>query len=162
MATKELSDRRRREDTARRLCDEAAELAKRASIEAIKQAGIVYAKAKQLAVDDQAMKEATKAYEEAVKQAEEVRHKIEWQAQVVFAHTWAQSDKDYQEALIKSKERIESAQKTYDEAKKQAELVYEEAKKLGAGKQPKEAERAYKKAIKQAEKDYHEAITKSR
>jgi hypothetical protein len=162
MPAKELSDRRKREDAARKLCDEAAELAKRTSDETIKQAGIVYEKAKQLAVNDQAMKEVAKAYEEAVKQAEEVRHKIAWQAQVVFAHTWAQSDKDYQEALTKTKERIDSAQKTYNEAKKQAELVYEQAKKLGAGKQLKEAANTHKKAIKQAEKDYHEAITKSR
>lgn len=158
MATEELNDRRRREAAARKLCDDASERAKMACDAAVKQAGIVYEKASKLAVEDRAKKEATKAYEEAVKHAEEVRHKIEWEAQVVFTHTWVQSDKDYQEALDKSKERIAIAQKVHDEAKKQAELVYEEAKKSADGKQAKEAAKAYKIAIKQAEKDYHKAI----
>ena len=96
-----------------------------------------------------------------VKQAEEVRHTIEWEAQVILTHTWVQSDKDYQEALTKSKERIDRAKKTYDEAKNQASIVYEEAKKSADGKQAKEAAKAYKKAIERAEKDYHEAIAKS-
>jgi len=161
MATEELKDRRSREAAARKLCDDAAERAKIACNEAIKQAKIVYEMAMKMAMDDQTRKEATKAYEEAVKKAEEVRHTIEWEAQVVFTHTWVQSDKDYQEALTKSKERIASAQKTCNEAKKQAELVYEEAKKLATGKQAKEAAKAYKKAIERAEKDYHEAIAKS-
>ena len=162
MVAKELSDRRRIQDAARKLCDEASERAKIASDEAIKQADIVYERAKKLAVDDQARKEATKAYEEAVKLAQEVRHKIEWEAQVVFTATWVKSAKDYDEALIKSKERIEGARKAYDEAKKQADLVYDEAKKQGVGKQAKEAANVYKNAIKQAEKEYREAITKSR
>jgi tetratricopeptide (TPR) repeat protein len=159
--TKELKDRRMREATARKLCDDASQRAKMACDEAIKQANIVYEKAKTLAVNDQAKKEAAKAYEEAIKQAMEVRHTIEWEAQVVFTHTWVQSDKDYQEALTESKERIASAKKAYDEAKNQAGIVFEEAKKSADGKQVKEAVKAYKKAIEQAEKDYHEAIVKS-
>jgi tetratricopeptide (TPR) repeat protein len=159
--TKELKDRRMREATARKLCDDATERAKKACDEAIKQANIVYEKANTLAVNDQAKKDAAKAYEEAIKQAMEVRHTIQWEAQVVFTHTWVQSDKDYQEALTKSKERIASAKKTYDEAKNQAGIVFEEAKKSADGKQVKEAAKAYKKAIEQAEKDYHEAIVKS-
>jgi hypothetical protein len=162
MATEELNERRRREATARKLCDDASERAKMACDVAIKQAKIVYEMAMKIAVDDQARKEATKAYEEAVKQAEEVRHTIEWEAQVILTHTWVQSDQDYQEALTKSKERIASAKKTCDEAKNQASIVYEEAKKLATGKQAKEAAKAYKKAIEQAEKDYREAIAKSR
>lgn len=161
MATKELNDRRSREATARKLCDDASERAKMACDEAIKQARIVYEKALKLAVEDQARKEATKAYEGAVKQAEELRHTIEWEAQVVFTHTWVQSDKDYQEALTKSKERIASAQKAHDEAKNQASIVFEEAKKSADGKQVKEAAKTYKKALERAEKDYHEAIVKS-
>ena len=161
MAKEELNERRRREATARKLCDDASERAKMAYYEAIKQAKIVYEKAMKLAVEDQARKEATKAYEEAVKQAEEIRHTIEWEAQVVFTHTWVQSDKDYQEALTKSKERIANAQKAHDEAKNQASIVFEEAKKSADGKQAKEAAKAYKKAIERAEKDYHEAIVKS-
>jgi tetratricopeptide (TPR) repeat protein len=159
--TKQLKDRRMTEATARKLCDDASERAKMAYNEAIKQANIVYEKALKLVVEDQARKEATKAHEEAVKQAEEVRHTIEWEAQVVFTHTWVQSDKDYQEALIKSKERIASAKKTYDDVKNQAGIVFEEAKKSADGKQVKEATKAYKKAIEQAEKDYHQAIVKS-
>jgi tetratricopeptide (TPR) repeat protein len=161
MATEELNDRRRREATARKLCDDASERAKMACDEAIKQANIVYKKALKLAIEDQARKEATKAYEGAVKQAEEVRRTIEWEAQVVFTHTWVQSDKDYQEALTKSKERIANAQKAHDEAKNQASIVFEEAKKSADGKQAKEAAKTYKKAIERAEKDYHEAIVKS-
>jgi predicted RND superfamily exporter protein len=161
MTTEELNERRRREATARKLCDDASERAKIACDVAIKQANIVYESARKMAVDDQTRKEATKAYEEAVKQAEEVRHTIEWEAQVVLTHTWVQSDKDYQEALTKSKERIASAQKARDEAKNQASIVFEEAKKSADGKQAKEAAKAYKKAIERAEKDYHEAITKS-
>ena len=149
------------QNAARKLCDEASERAKMAYLESVKQAQLVYEGAKKLAIDDQTRKEATKAYEEAVKKAEEVRHTIEWEAQVVFTHTWVQSDKDYQEALIKSKERLDSAKKTYDEAKNQASIVFEEAKKSADGKQAKEAAKAYKKAIEQAEKDYHEAIVKS-
>ena len=162
MATEELNERRRREATARKLCDDASERAKMACDAAIKQAKIVYEMAVKMAVDDQARKEATKAYEEAVKKAEEVRHTIEWEAQVILTHTWVQSDKDYQEALTKSKERIASAKKTCDEAKNQASIVFEEAKKLADGKQAKEAAKAYKKAIERAEKDYREAIAKSR
>jgi tetratricopeptide (TPR) repeat protein len=162
MATEKLNDRRKREAAARKLCDDASERAKMACDEAKKQAKIVYEKAVIIAVEDQPRKEATKAYEEAVKQAEEVRHTIEWEAQVVFTHTWVQSDKDYQEALANSKERIASAKKTYDEAKNQASIVFEEAKKSADGKQAKEAAKAYKKAIERAEKDYHEAMVKSR
>jgi len=162
MATEELNERRRREATARKLCDDASERAKMACDAAIKQAKIVYEMAVKMVVDDQVRKEATKAYEEAVKKAEEVRHTIEWEAQVILTHTWVQSDKDYQEALAKSKERIASAQKTCDEAKNQASIVFEEAKKLPAGKQAKEAAKTYKKAIERAEKDYREAIAKSR
>jgi hypothetical protein len=158
MARRELSDRRKREDTARALCDEASERAKKASEETIKQADIVYAKAKKLVEGFQAQNEATKAHEEAVEQAEKIRHKIEWEAQVVFAHTWAQSDEDFQVAMTKLKESSENAKKVYDEAKRQAELVYEGAKKLPTGTQAKEAEKAYKKALNQAEKDYREAI----
>jgi tetratricopeptide (TPR) repeat protein len=159
--TKELKDRRMREATARKLCDDATERAKKACDEAIKQANIVYEKAKTLVVNDQAKEEAAKAYEEAVRKAEEVRHTIEWEAQVVFTHTWVQSDKDYQEALTKSKERVDSAKNTFDEVKNKASTVFEEAKKSADGKQVKEAVKAYKKAIEQAEKDYHEAIVKS-
>jgi vacuolar-type H+-ATPase subunit H len=159
MATQELNDLSRRRATARKLCDDASERAKMASIEAEKQAKIVYDSAIKLAVDDQARKETTKAYEEAVKHAEEIRHKIEWEAQVVFTHTWVQSDKDYQEALIKSKERMASAKKTYDEVKNRASIVFEEAKKSADGKQAKEVAKVYKKTIEQAEKDYHKAIT---
>jgi len=161
MAKEELNERRGREATARKLCDDASERAKMAYYEAIKQAKIVYEKALKLAVEDQARKEATKAYEGAVKQAEELRRTIEWEAQVVFTHTWVQSDKDYQEALTKSKERIANAQKAHDEAKNQASIIFEEAKKSADGKQAKEAAKAYKKAIERAEKDYHEAIVKS-
>ena len=159
--TKDLKDRRSIEATARKLCDDASERAKMACDVAIKQANIVYEKANTLAINDQAKKEAAKAYEEAVKKAEEVRHTIEWEAQVVLTHTWVQSATDYQEALTKSKERIASAKKTYDEVKNQASIVFEEAKKSADGKQVKEAAKAHKKAIEQAEKDYHEAIVKS-
>ena len=161
MAKKEINDRRSREAEARKLCDEASERAKMAYLGAKKQAELVYERAMKLAIDDQTKKEATKAYEEAVKKAEEVRHTIEWEAQVVFTHTWVQSDKDYQEALTKSKERIASARKSYDEAKNQASLVFEEAKKSADGKQVKEAAKAYKRALERAEKDYHEAMVKS-
>jgi hypothetical protein len=158
MATEALYDRRKLQDAARKICDEASERAKKVYIEAKKQADIVYEKAQKLVVDDQTRKEAAKAYEEAVKQAEEARHKIEWQAQVVFTAAWVESDTDYQEALTKAKEHIDLVRRAYDEAKKQAEIVYEEAKKLAVGKQAKEAAKAYKKAIQQAEKDYHEGV----
>ena len=161
MSTDELTGRRRREAAARKLCDDASERAKTASYEALKQAKIVYENAIKTAVGEMPRKEVSKAYEEAVKHAEEVRHKIEWEAQVVFTHTWVQSDKDYQEALAKSEERIASAKKTYDEAKNQASIVLEEAKKSADGKKAKEAAKAYKKAIERAEKEYHNAIVKS-
>jgi len=146
---------------ARKLCDDAEERAKIACNEAIKQAKIIYEQAMKLAVDDQPRKEAIKAYEEVVKHAEEIRHKIEWEAQVVCTHAYTQIDEDYQEALTKSKERFDSVKKTYDEAKNQASIVFEEAKKSAVGKQAKEVAKAYKKAIERAEKDYHEAIVKS-
>jgi tetratricopeptide (TPR) repeat protein len=159
--TRELKDRRMKEIAARKLCDDASERAKIAYLEIKKQAKVVYENALNLAVDNQAKKEATKAYEEAIKQAEEVRHTIEWEAQVVFTRTWVESDKDYQEALTKSKERIDSAKQTYDKVKNQASIVFEEAKKSADGKQVKAAAKVYKKAIERAEKDYHESIVRS-
>ncbi|MBZ5703711.1 MAG: hypothetical protein LAN84_17910, partial [Acidobacteriia bacterium] len=66
--------------------DDAEERAKMACNEAIKQAKIIYEQAMKLAVDDQTRKETIKAYEEVVKHAEEIRHKIEWEAQVA---SWA-------------------------------------------------------------------------
>jgi tetratricopeptide (TPR) repeat protein len=159
--SEELTARRKAQVEATKVSDEAAIRAQNAYIEAKKQAGIVYEKALKLTVDDQARKEATSAYEEAVKYAEKVRDTIIWEAQVVLTHTWVQSDKDYQDALTKSKERLDNAKKGYDEVKNRAEIVYEEAKKSVDSKQVKEAAKVYKKAIEQADKDYHKAIAKS-
>ena len=158
MASEELTTRRKAQAEARKVCDEAAVRAQKAYIEAKKQAGIVYEKATKLAINDQARKEATAAYEEAVKQTEKVRDTIIWEAKVVFTAAWVEKDKDYAEAIAKSKERLDSAKKAYDEAKNQANMAYEEAKKSADGKQVKEAAKVLKKAIAQADKDYHEAI----
>jgi tetratricopeptide (TPR) repeat protein len=158
--SEELTDRRKAQSAARKVSDEAVVRAQNACLEAKKQAAIVYEKALELAVIDQSRKEATAAYEEAIKHAEKVRDSIIWEAQVVFTAVWLEKDKDYAEALARSKERLDGAKKAYDGARNQANMVYEEAKKSADGKQAKEAAKAYKKAIKQAEKDYHEAIAK--
>jgi tetratricopeptide (TPR) repeat protein len=156
--SEELTTRRKAQAEASKVSDEAAGRARKAYLEAKKQAGIVYEKAVKLAVNDQARKEATSVYEEAVKHAEKVRDTIIWEAQVVLTAAWLEKDKDYAEAIAKSKERLDNAKKAYDEAKKRAEIVYEEAKKSVDSKQVKEAAKTYKKAIAQADKDYHEAI----
>jgi tetratricopeptide (TPR) repeat protein len=154
----ELANRRKAQAEARKLSDEAALRAQKAYVEAKKQAGVVHEKAMKLAVDDQARKEVTAAYEEAVKHAEKVRDTIIWEAQVVLNKSWIQSDKDYQETMTKSKERLDSAKRAFDEAKNRANIVYEEAKKSADGKQVKAAAKVYEKAIAQADKDYHKAI----
>jgi tetratricopeptide (TPR) repeat protein len=159
--SKELTARRKAQVEARRVSDEAALRAQNAYIEAKKQAGIVFDKAVKLAVNDQTRKEATSAYEEAIKHVEKVRDTIIWEAQVVLTAAWLEKDKDYEEAIAESKERLDNAKKAYDEAKKQAELVYGEAKKSVDSKHVKEAAKVYKKAIAQADKDYHKAIAKS-
>jgi hypothetical protein len=158
MASEELTARRKVQAEARKVSDEAAALAQKAYLEAKKQAEVVYEKAVKLAVDDQARKELTAAYEEAVKHAEKVRDAIIWEAQVVLTKSWIQSDKDYQETMTKLKERLDSVKRAYDEAKNRANIVYEEAKKSADGKQVKAAAKVYKKAIEQADKDYHKAI----
>ena len=160
MASEELTARRKAQSEAMKINDEAAYRAQKAYIEAKKQAGIVYEKAMKLAVDDQAKKEATAAYEEAVNHTEKVRDTIIWEAKVVFTAAWLQKDKEYAEALAESKERLDSTKKAYDEAKNQANKAYEEAKKSADGKQVKKAVNVYKKAVAQADKAYHEAIVK--
>jgi len=156
--SEELTAQRKAQAEASKVSDEAAERAQKAYIEAKKQAGIVYDKAVKLVVNDQIRKEAAAAYEEAVKHAEKVRDTIIWEAQVVLTAAWLEKDKDYAEAIAKSKERLDNAKKAYDEAKNRAEIIYEEAKKSVDSKQIKEAAKTYKKAIAQADKDYHQAI----
>jgi tetratricopeptide (TPR) repeat protein len=156
--SEELTARRKAQAEASQVADEAAERAQKAYLEAKNQARIVYDMALKLDVGDQARKEAAAAYEEAVKHAEKVRDTIAWEAQVVLTAVWLQKDKDYAEAIAKSKERLDKAKKAYDEAKNRAEIVYEEAKKSVDSKHVKEAAKVYKKAIAQADKDYHKAI----
>lgn len=154
----DLANRRKAQAEARKLSDEAALRAQKAYVEAKKQAGVVHENAMKLAVDDQARKEAIAAYEEAVKHTEKVRDTIIWEAQVVLNKSWIQSDKDYQETMTKSKERLDNAKRAFDEVKNRANIVYEEAKKSADSKQVKAAAKVYEKAIAQADKDYHKAI----
>ena len=158
MASEESITRRKAQEAARKINDEAGTRAQKAFIEAKKQAEIVHEKAMKLAIADPARKEATAAYEEAVKHAEKVRDTIIWEAKVVFTSAWLEKDKDYAEAVAKSKERLDRAGKAYDEAKNKANLAFEETKKSADGKQVKQATKVLKKAIAQADKDYHEAI----
>jgi tetratricopeptide (TPR) repeat protein len=156
--SEELTARRKAQAEASKVADEASMRARNACVEAKKQAQIVYDKAIKLAVNDQAKKEAISAYEQAVKHAEIVRDKIIWEAQVILTAAWLEKDKDYADAIAKSKERLDNAKKAYDEAKNRAGIVYEEARKSADSKQVKEAAKVYKKAIEQADKDYHNAI----
>jgi hypothetical protein len=156
--SEELTARRKAQAEAGKVSDEAAERAQKAYIEAKKQARIVYDKAVKLVVNDQTRKEAATAYEEAVKHAEKVRDTIIWEAQVVLTAAWLEKDKDYAEAIAKSKERLDNVKKAYDEATDRAGIVYGEAKKSVDSKQVKEAAKTSKKAIAQADKDYHQAI----
>lgn len=143
----------------RKVLDEAYRRADMACKETKKQADIVYEEARKLAVDKLAKEKADKAHKEAVKQSEKVRDAIRNEALAVFVANYAQSDKDYQDDIIKSKERIELARKTYQEARKQADIIYKEAKKLAIDKQAKEeADKAYKEAKKKAEAEYNAAI----
>jgi hypothetical protein len=161
MVERPVSDLEKAQYEARKLYGEAYERARKTSIEVVKQADIFYTQAKKLVVDDQSKQEAAQAYEAVMQQAGEVRHAIEWQAQVVLTRTLVQTEKDYQEAITKSKERIERAKMAYIDAKKQADIVFEETSKLGAGKQAINAEKGYKKAMEQAEKEYRKVLAKS-
>jgi hypothetical protein len=91
---------------AGKLLDETLVRAYKAYKEVKKQADIVYKQAKRLAVDKQAKEEADRAYKETVKQAEKVRDAILREAQAVHTAAYVQSDKDYEEAINKSKKRI--------------------------------------------------------
>jgi predicted Zn-dependent protease len=161
MVERAVSDLEKAQYEARKVFGEASERGRKAFVEVVKQADIVYAQAKKLAVGDQSKQEAAKAYEAVIKQAAEVRNAIEWQAQVVLTRTLVQSEKDYQEAITKSKERFERAKMAYVEAKEQADIVFEQTRKPGVGTQAKDAEKVYKKAMEQAEKEYREALVKS-
>jgi hypothetical protein len=158
MVSEELKNRRKAQDEARKMNDEAAARAQKAYLEAKKQAEIVYEKAMKLAVDDRARKEAATAHEEAIKHAEKVRDTIIWEAKVVFTAAWLEEDKDYAEAVARTKERLDAAKKAYDEAKNQANIAFEQAKKSGDARQVKEAGKNLKKAIERADKEYHEAV----
>ena len=146
----------------RKVLEEAHQRAGKAYQEAKKQADIVYEEAKKLAVDKAAKQEVDKAHKEAIKQAEKVRDAIINEGMVLFTATWKQSEKDVEEAITKSKERGDLAQKDYKEAKKQADIVHEGAKKQAGDKTARqEADKAHKEAVKKAEKDYKDATTKS-
>jgi hypothetical protein len=147
----------------RKVLEEAHERAGKAYQEAKKQADIVYEAAKKLAVDKAAKQEVDKAHKEAIKEAEKVRDAIINEGMVLFTATWKQSEKDSEEAITKSKERGDLAQKDYKEAKKQADIVHEGAKKQAGDKTARqEADKAHKEAVQQAEKDYKDATGKSR
>ena len=147
----------------RKVLEEAHERAGKAYQEAKKQADMVYEAAKKLAVDKTTKQEVDKAHKEAIKEAEKVRDAIINEGMVLFTATWKQSEKDAEEAITKSKERGDLAQKDYKEAKKQADTVYKEAKKIAVDKQAKNvADEAYKKALEQASQARYEATRKYR
>ena len=158
MPSKESTDRRKAQDEAQKINDEAALRAQKAYLEAKKQADLVYSKAVKIAIDDPARRAATAAHEEAVKNAEKVRDTIIWEAKVVFTAAWLDKDKTYEEASAKSKERLAEAGKACDEEKNRAKIDYEEALKSPDKKKAKEAAKVLKKAIEQADKKYREAI----
>jgi hypothetical protein len=157
MPSEESNTRRKAQDEASRLNDEAAQRAQKAYLEAKNQADLVYEKAVKIAVDDPARRAATAAHEEAIKNAEKVRDSIIWEAKVAFTAAWLEKDKDYTEAASKSKERLDAARKTYDEAKNRANATYQESIKSADSKHVKEAAKVLKKAIEQADKDYRKA-----
>jgi len=148
---------------AKKVSDEAWTRADQAYKEAKKQAHIVHKKARKIAVDKQARKEANEAYKKAIEQAKKLRDAITEEAMVVFRYSYDKADADYLESQIKSREAIEDADETYKEAKEQADIVYKEAKKRAVDKQArKEANEAYKKAIEQAKQVRDEATRKLR
>ena len=73
---------------AKRLRDNAWELASKAYKEAKAQADIVYQAARELAVDKESKKRADEAHEEALKEARRLRDAITSVAQAVFSEFW--------------------------------------------------------------------------
>ncbi|MFC2068415.1 hypothetical protein ACFLTP_05360 [Chloroflexota bacterium] len=162
MATQEIDAQTKARVEARKLLDEAWERSQKAYKEVKNQADIVYKKAKKLAVDKQAKQELDRTHKETLEQAKKVRDAIMVEAQAVFTGTWDQGDKDYDEAIAKSKKISVQAQKAYDDTKHQADMIHKEAKKLAVDKQAKqEADRVHEEALRQAEKNHKEATDKS-
>jgi hypothetical protein len=148
---------------AQKVSDETWTRADRAYKEAKKQAHIVHKKARKIAVDKQAKKEANEAYKKTIEQAKKLRDAIIAETMVVFRCSYDKADADYLETQIKSREAITDADETYKEANKQADIVYKEAKKRAVDKQAKkEANEAYKKTIEQAKQVRDEATRKLR
>jgi bacterioferritin (cytochrome b1) len=161
--TQALDAQTKGRDEARKLCDEAWARAYQAYKEAKKQAHIVHEKARKIALDKQAKKEANEAYKKAIEQAKKLRDAISAEGMAIFRRLYDKADADYLETQIKSREAITDADETYKEANKQAEIVYKEAKKRAVDKQAKkEANEAYKKAIEQAKQVRDEATRKLR
>jgi len=155
--TKELRAQRGAGEEAKNQADkvlnEGLKRAETVCKEAKKQADIVYKEAKKLAVDKAAKKELDKAHKEALKEAEKVREAIKKEVWVVWHGGWDQRAEDLAGAVTKSGERIDRAEKAYEETKKQADMVHEEAGKLAVDEgTKKEADAAHKEALKEADK----------
>jgi bacterioferritin (cytochrome b1) len=148
---------------AKKVSDETWKRADQAYKEAKKQAHIVHKKARKIALDKQAKKEANEAYKKTIEQAKKLRDAIIAETMVVFRCSYDKADADYLETQIKLREAITDADETYKEANKQADIVYKEAKKRALDKQAKkEANEAYKKTIEQAKQVRDEATRKLR
>ena len=132
MSTQELDVRLSKERAeSKAIADDAWKRAYEVYEVAKKQADIVYQEAKKITMDKEAKQKLEKAHKEALEQAKKVRDAITAEATVAFTAAWDQGEKDYNEAIVKSKETGVRAQKTYKEAKEKADTVYQEAKKKG-------------------------------
>ena len=161
MAKEELDAKTKTPVSPTEIQSEAFDRAKKTHKEVKRQADIVRKEAKELAVDKQAKKDADQAYGDTVKQAKKDYDTTSGEAQRAFIINYEQSLKDRQEAIAKSGERTDRAQKAYEGAKKQADIVHREVKEKAVDKHAKkEADKAHKDARKQAQKDYDEAIEK--
>jgi hypothetical protein len=148
---------------AKKVSDETWKRADQAYKEAKKQAHMVHKKARKIALDKQAKKEANEAYKKTIEQAKKLRDAIIAETMAVFRCSYDKADADYLETQIKLREAIADADETYKEANKQADIVYKEAKKRAVDKQAKkEADEAYKKTIEQAKQVRDEATRKLR
>ncbi|MBN1856582.1 MAG: hypothetical protein JW846_06505 [Dehalococcoidia bacterium] len=146
-------------DEARKVLDEAWERSTKAYKVAKAEADAVYEQAKKVAPDKDARKRADEAHKAAIEAAKKVRDAITNEAQTVFTNVWTQKDKEAQEALAKTKERTELAQKAYKEAKDQAGIDHKAAKKKAVDAQArKDADAARKESEKKAKAVYDEAM----
>jgi hypothetical protein len=144
---------------SKQLLDDAWQRALKLHKEAKQDADAVYAAAKKAAPDKEARKRVDQAHDEALKEATRLRDAITTLAQTAFTDSFRQRDLEAKDAVAKSKERVDLAQKTYSEAKVQMDKDHREAKTQAVDSEGrKSADAAHKEAEKRAKEQLGEAL----